>query len=140
MAPEPGVNYAELDLVPEERFVPLRRMLDVSTFGLNEIVLQPGQAGRIHRHERQEEVYVVFEGELTLSIEGEEKTLPRGAAARVGPDVRRQLINLSPDPLVLIAIGGSEEHVGRDGIAYDSWESTDGKKPADVPLPDDVRR
>jgi mannose-6-phosphate isomerase-like protein (cupin superfamily) len=140
MAPEPGADFAELDLVPEERFVPLRRMLNVSTFGLNEIVLQPGQRGRIHRHERQEEVYLVFEGELTLSVEGEERTLPRGAAARVGPDVRRQLINVAAEPCVLIAIGGAEQHEGRDGVAYESWQSTDGRRPQEVPLPADLER
>jgi mannose-6-phosphate isomerase-like protein (cupin superfamily) len=136
--PEAGTNFAELDLVAEERFVPLRRMLDVTTFGLNEIVLQPGQRGRIHRHERQEEVYLVFEGELTLSVEGEERVLPRGALARVGPDVRRQLTNASAEPCVLIAIGGAQPHESRDGVAYESWESTDGRSPKDVPLPPDL--
>ena len=47
---ESGVSYAALDTDTEERFVPLRRMLGVTTFGLNQIILRPGQRGRIHRH------------------------------------------------------------------------------------------
>ena len=54
-----------------DRFLPLRRQLGVTSFGMNQIVLQPGQRGRIHRHERQEEVYLVLEGRLTLVIESE---------------------------------------------------------------------
>jgi len=38
---------------------------------MNLIVLQPGQRGRIHAHDTQEEVYLVLEGVLTLLIEGE---------------------------------------------------------------------
>jgi len=59
-----GVTVVALDRDGEERFQPLRRELGVSAFGLNLIRLRPGQRGRIHRHERQEEVYVVLEGTL----------------------------------------------------------------------------
>jgi hypothetical protein len=57
------VTRTRLDPDSAERFVPLRRQLGVSTFGLNQIVLQPGQQGRIHRHLRQEEVYLGGDGE-----------------------------------------------------------------------------
>src|SRR5215211_7154834 len=103
-----GVSVAALDFDGEERFQPLRRELGVSAFGLNLIRLRPGQRGRIHRHERQEEVYVVLEGVLSLAIEGEERELPAGSAARVAPGVRRRLVNRGREPLVLLAIGGAE--------------------------------
>ena len=80
-----GVSRTRLDPDSEEMFVPLRRQLGVTTFGLNQIVLQPGQRGRIHRHEHQEEVYLVLEGELALIIEGEETALGRGELVRVAP-------------------------------------------------------
>ena len=44
---ENGVSYAALDPEAPERFVPLRRLLGVSSFGLNQILLRPGQRGRI---------------------------------------------------------------------------------------------
>jgi uncharacterized cupin superfamily protein len=135
---EQGVDFSQLNPDIEERLQPLRRQLGVSTFGINLIVFQPGQVGRIHRHERQEEVYLVLEGELSLLLEGEEHRLPAGGVARVAPDVRRQLVNRRPQKLVLLALGGTHEHEGRDGEAFASWEATEGAPPQEMPLPPDV--
>jgi uncharacterized cupin superfamily protein len=133
-----GVAYTKIDLDGPERFVSLRRALGISTFGMNLLILQPRQRGRIHRHERQEEVYLVLEGALTLSVEGEERELGAGELARVAPGVRRQLMNRGDAPVALIALGGAEPHEGRDGLAYETWDSTEGRSPQDVPLPADL--
>src|SRR5690242_14347943 len=110
---EPGVSFARVDLESGERFMSLRRALGITTFGANVIVLEPRQRGRIHRHERQEEVYLILEGELTLMVEGEPHVLTRGEVARVAPSVRRQLVNAGSERLALLALGGAEPHVGR---------------------------
>jgi uncharacterized cupin superfamily protein len=133
-----GVAFAQLDLDTDERFQRLRADLGVSTFGVNLILLQPGQVGRIHRHERQEEVYLVLAGELSLLIEGEEHRLSTGGLVRVAPSVRRQLVNRRPERLVLLALGGAVEHEGRDGEAFASWDDATPKRPQDTPLPADV--
>jgi len=78
---ELGVRLTRLDLDGDERVQALRRALGVSSFGLNLILLGPGQRGRIHRHERQEEVYVVLDGTLTLVVEDEALDLTRGEVA-----------------------------------------------------------
>jgi len=135
---ESGIARTRLDLDTAERFVPLRRQLGVTAFGLNQIVLQPGQRGRIHRHRSQEEVYLVLEGTLTLLVEGEEQTLEHGDLARVAPAVRRQLVNRGPGRLVLLALGGAGEHVGRDGEAFAAWNDERGAPPQELPLPDDL--
>jgi mannose-6-phosphate isomerase-like protein (cupin superfamily) len=135
---EPGVARARLDLDTAERFVPLRRHLGVTSFGLNQLVLQPGQRGRIHRHRDQEEVYLVLEGTLTLLIEGEAQLLERGELVRVAPTVRRQLVNRGPGRVLLLALGGSGEHVGRDGEAFASWTDEVGVPPRELPLPTDL--
>lgn len=135
---EDGVSFAQLDFDHGERFQALRRELGVSTFGLNLMLLQPGQAGRIHRHEHQEEVYLVLDGELSLYVEGEEHLLGRGALARVAPNVRRQLVNRRPQRVVLLALGGATDHTGRDGVAYTSWDASEGARPQEIPLPADV--
>jgi uncharacterized cupin superfamily protein len=135
---EDGVDFVQLDVEGGERFVPLRRLLGVSTFGFNAIVLEPGQRGRIHRHLRQEEVYLVLEGELTLVLESEEHQLQRGGCARVAPAVRRQLVNRGRERLVLLALGGATPHEGRDGEAFETWEDTTGRSPQEIPLPGDV--
>ncbi len=133
-----GISIARLDPDVGERFLPLRRRLDVSSFGLNQMVLEPGQRSRIHRHGRQEEVYLVLEGQLTLYVEGEAHTLGEGELVRVAPAVRRQLVNRRRERLVLLALGGAGEHQGRDAEAFTAWEETSGHSPADVPWPDDL--
>jgi len=135
---EQGADFAQLDFDPDERFQRLRQELGVTTFGINLIVFQPGQVGRIHRHERQEEVYLVLEGELSLYLDGEERVVPKGGIARVAPEMRRQLVNRRPQKLVLLALGGMVEHEGRDGIAFASWDAIEGAPPQEVPLPADV--
>jgi len=135
---ETGTSRASLDPDSGEQFLSLRRALGVSSFGMNQIVLRPRQRGRIHRHERQEEVYLVLEGTLTLVVEGEDSTLERGEVVRVAPEVRRQLVNRGPDRLVLLALGGDGEHRGRDGHAFAGWDDAEGAPPAEIPLPDDL--
>jgi hypothetical protein len=127
-----GFTRTALVLEGDERFVSLRRPLEVTGLGMNLIILAPGQRGRIHDHERQEEVYLVWEGTLTLIVEGEAHDLGRG--------VRRQLVNLGPERCALVALGAMPgAHVGRDGIAWATWDDAGpGLPPQDTPLPDDL--
>lgn len=138
---ESGISRSHLEEGPvPDRFVSLRRRLGVTTFGINQIVMEAGERGRIHRHKAQEEVFLVLEGTLALVIEGEETALDRGELVRVGPETRRQLVNRGPGRLVLLALGGSAEHVGRDGLAYPDWDAgeVDAKAPQEIPLPEDL--
>ncbi|MGV1048299.1 MAG: cupin domain-containing protein [Solirubrobacterales bacterium] len=122
-----------------DTFQLLRRELGVTSFGINLLKLRPRQRLRVHRHQRQEEVYLVLEGELTLIVEGEEHVLGRGALARVGPEAKRQLTNPGSEPVLVLALGGDGTHAGRDGIAWSSWdEGGEGRAPQEVPLPDDL--
>ena len=134
-----GVSRARLDRDGGERFQTLRRELGVSSFGINALVLAPGQRGRIHAHDRQEEVYLVLEGELTLLLEGEPIVLGADELARVEAGVRRQLVNAGTGRLVLLALGGTGEHAGRDGGAWTDWsEAGPGRPPKEIPLPPDL--
>src|SRR5215207_1006601 len=135
---EEGITSTRLDPDAGERFVPLRRELGVSTFGINQIVLEPRQRGRVHRHRQQEEVYVVLEGTLTLRVEGDEHVFERGELVRVAPAVRRQLVNRGPERVVLLALGAANEHVGRDGEAWADWDADGPAPPQEVPLPEDL--
>jgi mannose-6-phosphate isomerase-like protein (cupin superfamily) len=135
---ESGIAFAALDPDAEERFLPLRRLLGVSSFGLNQILLRPGQRGRIHLHFKQEEVFLVLSGTLTLWVEGEPHELAQGEIVRVAPGLRRQLANPHREPVLLLAMGGATEHVGRDGKAFASWDpAEEGASPQELPLPDD---
>ncbi|HWC86491.1 MAG TPA: cupin domain-containing protein [Solirubrobacteraceae bacterium] len=135
---EEGTARTQLEPETSERFVALRRQLGVSTFGLNQITMAPGERGRIHRHERQEEVYLVLAGVLTVMIEGEEHDLATGELMRVAPPVRRQLVNRGPERVIVLALGGEREHHGRDAEAFLSWEAETGAPPQEVPPPPDL--
>ena len=123
-AVETGVSVTRLEPDSPERFVPLRRQLGVSAFGLNQMVLRPGERGRVHQH-------LVLGGRRAFD-------LAEGELARVGPEVRRRLLNRGPAPCVVLAVGGDGEHAGRDGLAYTDWDDDDPKPPQEVPLPDDL--
>ena len=93
---DPAIQITALD--PDAgMFQTLRRELGVTSFGINALTLQPKQRLRVHRHERQEEVYLVLEGELTLIVEGEPTAVPSrlpgpgrtGAAAPADQPERR---------------------------------------------------
>lgn len=140
MSPEPGLSrvHVDLDDPPHERFVPLRRDLGVTTFGMNLMTLEVGEQGRIHRHGMQEEVYLMLDGVLDLVVEEEAHELRRGDVVRVGPQMRRKLVNRGPGRVVLLALGGSAEHRGRDGEAFPDWRSSTPAPPQEIPLPDDL--
>ena len=135
---EDGTARARLDRDFGDRFLPLRRQLGVTSFGMNQIVLKPGQRGRIHRHARQEEVYLVLEGRLTLVIESEPAELGVGELIRVAPQIRRQLVNHGPDRVVVLALGGAAEHQGRDGEAFSSWNDENPTSPQELQMPPDL--
>jgi mannose-6-phosphate isomerase-like protein (cupin superfamily) len=135
---EEGIATTRLNPDVGERFLPLRRQLGVSSFGMNQIVLEAGQRGRIHRHTRQEEVYLVLEGTLTLVIEGEPTELGEGELMRVAPQIRRQLVNFGPGRLVLLAFGAALEHQSRDGEAFADWSDEQPTSPQEIPVPPDL--
>ena len=135
---EEGVTFGKIEFDGSEQFQALRRSLGVSTFGMNAISLQSRQRGRIHRHLRQEEVYVVLNGTLSLSFEGDEHELGVGEVARVAPAVKRQLVNRGEDLCVILALGGDGVHEGRDGEAFVSWGESHGRPPEEVPPPPDL--
>jgi quercetin dioxygenase-like cupin family protein len=132
------MQIVTLEFDGEQRFQTLRKELGATSLGINLIRLQPRQRGRIHRHLAQEEIYVVLEGTLTLLVEGEPHDVHRQQAVRVAPEERRQLVNTSDAPLVLLALGAGGDHPGRDGEAFESWDDTEGRPPQEVPLPEDL--
>lgn len=135
---EDGISTTRLDDTSPDRFVGLRRALGVTSFGMNQMLLRPGQRGRIHSHANQEEVYLVLGGRLTVEIEGTPHDLEAGELMRVGPGIRRRVQNLGPELCSVLALGGHGEHQGRDAIAFTDWDATEGKPPQEIPLPDDL--
>ena len=134
-----GIARTSLQPDGDEQFVSLRRPLGVTTFGINQIALGPGQRLRLHRHQHQEGgVPRALEGRLTVAFQEKLAELGPGARLGVAPSVRRQLLNRSRERVLLIALRGDGEHQGRDAEAFTSWEQGAGAPPQQVPLPDDL--
>ena len=77
------------------KWVLVRRSLDIGSFGINAVELQPGEAipehdeaGRAH-----EEVFLVLDGDAVMVVEGVDHPLRRGSYARLDPALRRTVRN-----------------------------------------------
>jgi len=115
-----GWAAANLDDLGEgPGFRKVRAELGVEEFGVNAVVLPAGYATGRHFHERQEEVYLVLDGEIEFRLgegEGETVTLGRGGVVRVAPATVRSLRNTATDAeAVYFAVGAQGGYVGRDG-------------------------
>jgi len=137
--PDSDVGFAEFAAAPEVGWRSLSAELGLESCGVSLMVFRPGQRWRIHTHDRQEEIYLVLAGELTVVIEEAEHVLGPRQALRVAPGVRRQPVNRGPAPVEFLAVGAAGEHHSRDARAWTAWdEGGDGRPPREVPLPDDL--
>ena len=99
-------------------FRKIRAPLGVTAFGVNAVVLPPGLATPAHHHERQQELYIVLEGDIEITLGGESRTLGPGGLARVDAGTVRNLRNLSSErEATYVCIGGADGYVGRDGVS-----------------------
>jgi uncharacterized cupin superfamily protein len=104
------------DLGEGPGFRKVRQALDVTEFGVNAVVLPPGYESRRHYHDRQQELYVVMEGEIEFDFDGAKQTLGAGGLARVDAPIVRSLRNMSQsDDALYLCVGGEGGYVGRDG-------------------------
>jgi uncharacterized cupin superfamily protein len=121
MAKEPikGEGWAVAsidDLGDGPGFRKVRQALDVTEFGVNGVVLPPGDTSRRHYHDRQQELYMVLRGEIEFDLDGAKHTLGPGGLARVDAPTVRALRNTSEtDEAVYVCVGGQGGYVGRDG-------------------------
>jgi quercetin dioxygenase-like cupin family protein len=98
-------------------FRKVRRELGVTAFGINVIVFPPGQEGRRHYHERQQEIYFIHRGLIEIGLgDGPRYLLDAGGLARVDAHTVRVLRNPSDsEEAVVLTAGGASGYVGRDG-------------------------
>ena len=105
------VTVRHLDEFPVQGqgvFVPVRKALGVSSFGIN-VERWPAHSDGHPEHDEgttgQEEVYVCLSGAATLRADGQEYALRPGVFARVSPGVTRQIVT-TDEPVEVLCLGG----------------------------------
>ena len=103
------------DLGEGPGFRKIRTPLGVTAFGVNAIVLPPGTSNKLHYHERQQELYLVLEGEVEIEFgDGSTHVLGPGGLARVDAATARRLSNTSDSEDATYFCVGGDSDVGRD--------------------------
>jgi mannose-6-phosphate isomerase-like protein (cupin superfamily) len=99
-------------------FRKVRRELGVTAFGINAIVLPAGYTTGLHYHDEQEETYFVHQGTVEFRF-GDDSVhvVGPGGLARVDPATHRGMRNVGDGEAIVVAAGGKDGYVGRDGQA-----------------------
>lgn len=88
----------------------LARQLEAGSLGARLWRLGPGQASTRHRHDRQEELYVVLEGTGRMRVADDEPlTLAPLSAVLVPPDAARQVFNDTMEDALWLVVGAPPE-------------------------------
>jgi mannose-6-phosphate isomerase-like protein (cupin superfamily) len=119
---EMGYRFGSIDELGDGTFRKVRRELGVTAFGVNVLVLAPGVAGRPHYHELQDELYFVHRGRARFEVPGETRELGPGGMLHVESTTPRRITNAGDEDLVLLAVGGKDGYVPRDGHLADPAE------------------
>jgi mannose-6-phosphate isomerase-like protein (cupin superfamily) len=100
-------------------FRKIRRELGVTAFGVNALIYPPGQEGFLHYHDEQDELYFVHRGRASFEVDGERFELGPGGVVYVESTTPRKINNETDEELVVLAVGGKDGYVSRDGQLVD---------------------
>ena len=111
-----GYAAAHLDGMGEGYgFRKVRRVLDVTAFGINAIVLPAGIETGFHYHDVQEETYFVHRGRLEFEFgDGRKLVVGPGGFVRVDAATHRKVCNVGDEDVVYVVVGGKDGYVGRE--------------------------
>ena len=111
-----GYAAAHLDAMGEGYgFRKVRRVLDVTAFGINAIVLPAGIETGFHYHDVQEETYFVHRGQLEFEFgDGRKLVLGPGGFVRVDAPTHRKVRNVGDEDAIYVVVGGKDGYVGRE--------------------------
>ena len=109
--PKPVREITGVAQVAGKRFAKDEMELEFMDFSINK--LSPGlETPFRYRHEKQEEVYFVLEGEGELCLDNELVSLSSGTAVRVGQHVMRTIRNTSlSEPLYFLSFRAQEGRI-----------------------------
>jgi tetratricopeptide (TPR) repeat protein len=107
-------HISELPRIPLDAgvFLPVRRQLGVTAFGVNAYTAAKPGDELVERHDetsvgagRHEELYVVLTGRASFEVDGERVDAPAGTMLMVEPGIERFATAAEPDTTVLV-VGG----------------------------------
>lgn len=104
-------------------FRKIRAALGVTAFGINALVLPPGHDGFLHYHDVQDELYFVHRGRISVEVDGETVELGEGGLLHVASTTPRKLSNPFAEEAVVLALGGKDGYVERDGHMVDAADA-----------------
>jgi uncharacterized cupin superfamily protein len=87
----------------------LGRQLEAGGLGARLWRLRPGEASTKHRHQRQQELYLLLEGRGRIRVEEEALELAPLDALLVEPDSIRQIFNDTEDEALWLVVGAPRE-------------------------------
>jgi quercetin dioxygenase-like cupin family protein len=88
----------------------LARQLEAESLAARLWRLKPGQASTRHRHDSQEELYVLLQGTGRMHVDdGIPLTLSPLSAVRVAPETVRQLFNDTDEDALWLVVGAPPE-------------------------------
>jgi quercetin dioxygenase-like cupin family protein len=84
-----------------------RKSLGAEAFGFNVVDIEAGGQIPAHDHtgDKQEEVFIVLDGQGTIVTDGEEHDAPAGTFCRFAPEVNRTILNKSDANVRVLLIG-----------------------------------
>ncbi len=98
----------------------VRRPLGISAFGANVIRLPAHKESFNHFHREQDELYFVHSGHGMFNVDGEEFPVAAGSFIHVESTTPRYFWNTGDNDLVIVALGGKDGYVERDGELVDA--------------------
>jgi uncharacterized cupin superfamily protein len=87
----------------------LARQLELTEFGTRLWRLAPGQASTRHRHQREQELYLLLEGRGRVRVDDEVLTLEPMDTLAVEPRSLRQLFNDTDADQLWLVVGAPQE-------------------------------
>jgi quercetin dioxygenase-like cupin family protein len=96
-----------------------RKSLGLEAFGINLVEIGPG--GQIPEHDEterdHEEVFIVWEGDATAVLDGEDRPAPEGTFVRVSPQTRRTIRN-GGDGTVRLLVASAPRSSGYESMGW----------------------
>jgi mannose-6-phosphate isomerase-like protein (cupin superfamily) len=114
-----GYHVSSIEQLDSGFIRSVRRPLQITAFGANVIQLPPDAESFNHFHKEQDELYFVHSGHGVFDVDGDQFEVGPGTFVHVESTTPRFFWNTGEVDLVVVALGGKNGYVERDGELVD---------------------